>query len=211
MSTSSQFLGGGSSIQLWVSGATVAQWDYRKSPIDGEVYQRTAATGSGTTDPADDNTNYVASSYVRTSSLPQRAEMDNGSAPPGNFFNGSVKSVVGVINANTRTQILSVSGRGACGFLGLFKNASGGGLVEVIVDGFTILNYNTSTANTTSGHVLIGAPGGATVSSLSLPLYSAIADGAPVQFRRTFVVWYTPATNASGSSATLGYDIKALR
>ena len=116
-----------------------------------------------------------------------------------------------MINAATRTQILSVAGRGACGFLGLFKHASGGGLVEVIVDGITIMSYTTSTTNATSGHVLIGAPGGATVSSLSLPMYVAIADGSPVQFRRTFVVWYTPATNASGSNATLGYDIKALR
>lgn len=211
MSASSQFLGAGSSVSLWVSGATVAQWDYRKSPIDGEVYQRTAATGGGTTDPANDNTNYVASSYVRTSSLPQRTELDNGVVHPSNFFNGSVKSVVGVINAATRTRILNVSGRGACGFLGLFKNDSGGGLVEVIVDGITIMSYNTSTTNATSGHVLIGAPGGATVSTLSLPLYAAIADGSPVQFRRTFVVWYTPATSASGSNATLGYDIKALR
>lgn len=202
---------GGSSAALWTSGETVTQWDYRKSPIDGEVYQRTAATGGGTTDPANDNTNYVASSYVRTSSLPQRSEMDNGVSNPGLFFNGSVKSALGVINAATRTQILNVSGRGACGFLGLFKHASGGGLVEVIVDGITIMSYTTSTTNATSGHVLIGAPGGATVSSLSLPMYAAIADGSPVQFRRTFVVWYTPATNASGSSATLGYDIKALR
>lgn len=211
MSNSSQFLSGASSVQLWVSGSTVTQWDYRKSPIDGEIYQRTAATGSGTTDPANDNTNYVAASYVRVSALPQRAELDNGVATPANFFNGSVKNTFGAITAGVRTQILSVSSRGAVGFLGLFKNASGGGLVEIIVDGITVMSYNTSTSNATSAHVLIGAPGGATVSTLSLPLYGAIADGAPVQFRRTFVVWYTPATSNSGSNATIGYDIKTLR
>lgn len=205
------FGGSGGSVDPWVSGATVNQWAYRQSQVDGEIYQRTAATGSGTTDPANDNTNYVASSYVRTSSLPQSSEMDNGASNPALLFNGSVRSALGVINAATRTQILNVSGRGACGFLGLFKHNSGGGLVEVIVDGITIMSYTTSTTNATSGHVLIGAPGGATVSSLSLPMYAAIADGSPVQFRRTFVVWYTPATNASGSNATLGYDIKALR
>lgn len=211
MSASSQFLGAGSSVSLWVSGATVAQWDYRKSPIDGEVYQRTAATGSGTTDPANDNTDYVASSYVRTSALPQRTEFDNGAASSNVFFNGVVKSTLGVINAATRTQILSVSGRGACGFLGLFKNATGGGLIEVIVDGITILSYNTTTTNANCAHVLIGSPASGLISTTSYPLYTAITDGSPVQFRRTFVVWYTPATSASGASALLGYDIKALR
>lgn len=75
MSTTSGILGLGGSVQLWVSGATVTQWDYRKSPIDGEVYQRTAATGGGTTDPANDTTNYVAASYVRVSALPSKMQL----------------------------------------------------------------------------------------------------------------------------------------
>lgn len=211
MSASSQFLGAGSSVSLWVSGSTVTQWDYRKSPIDGEVYQRTAATGSGTTDPANDNTNYVASSYVRVSSLPQRNEFDNGTPNAVYFFNGSVKSTIGAIAVDVRTRVLNVSGRGACGFFGLFKHNSGGGLVEIISDGLTIMSYNTSTANANCGHVLIGAPGQADVSTTSFPLYTAISDGCPVQFRRTFEVWYKPATNASGANATIGYDIRALR
>ena len=211
MSTTSGILGLGGSVQLWVSGSTVTQWDYRKSPLDGEVYQRTAATGGGTTDPANDNTNYVASSYVRVSSLPQRNELDNGTLASANFFNGSVKSTIGAITAGVRTQVLNVSGRGACGFFGLFKNNSGGGLVEIISDGLTIMSYNTSTANANSGHVLIGAPAQANVGGTSLPLYTAVSDGCPVQFRRTFAVWYTPATSASGANASIGYDIKALR
>lgn len=59
------FGGGGGSAKLWASGMTVRKWQTVQSPLDGELYTRTAATGSGATDPADDITNYVAASYRR--------------------------------------------------------------------------------------------------------------------------------------------------
>lgn len=212
MSTSSQFLGGGSSVQLWVSGATVAQWDYRKSPIDGEVYQRTAATGSGTTDPANDTTNYVAASYVRVSALPSKNAIDNLSNAPAQFANNSVKVAINGITAGTRTQILNLSGRGSIAFLAILKAATGGGTVEIIVDGITIYNSATSTATTTEAHCFIGAPGSADPGVGSVrPFAVAIADAMPVIFRRTFVVWYTPTTSASGAQATLAYDLRSTR
>lgn len=212
MSTSSQFLGGGGSVQLWVSGATVTQWDYRKSPLDGEVYQRTAATGSGTTDPANDTTNYVAASYVRVSALSVKGAIDNLTNAVAQFANNSVKVSIASITAGVRTQVLNLSGRGSMAFLAIMKAATGGGTVEIIVDGITIYNSATSTATTTEAHCLIGAPGSADPGVGSVrPFAVALPDAMPVIFRRTFVVWYTPTTNASGANATLAYDLRSTR
>lgn len=212
MSASSQFLGAGSSVSLWVSGATVAQWDYRKSPIDGEVYQRTAATGSGTTDPANDTTNYVAASYVRVSALPSKNAIDNLSNAPAQFANNSVKVAINGITAGTRTQILNLSGRGAMAFLAVMKAAIDNARVEVIVDGITILDRTTTNAVDTLAYCLIGAPGSADPGIGSVrPFAVALPDALPVQFRRTFAVWYTPATTASGANATLAYDLRSTR
>ena len=212
MSTSSQFLGGGSSIQLWVSGATVTQWDYRKSPLDGEVYQRTAATGSGTTDPANDTTNYVAASYVRVSALSSKNAIDNLSNAPAQFANNSVKVAINGITAGTRTQILNLSGRGAMAFLAVMKAAVDNARVEVIVDGITILDRTTTNSVDTLAYCLIGSPGSADPGIGSVrPFAVALPDALPVIFRRTFAVWYTPATTASGVNATLAYDLRSTR
>lgn len=54
---------------LWVSGATVAQYANVISPATAYTYRRKTATGSGSTDPASDTTNYVLVSnfgYVQT-------------------------------------------------------------------------------------------------------------------------------------------------
>lgn len=46
-------------VALWVSGASVAQYAAVISPADARTYRRKTATGSGTTDPSIDPTNYV--------------------------------------------------------------------------------------------------------------------------------------------------------
>lgn len=49
---------------LWVSGQSVTRWtDERISPLNGQTYRRITATGSGTTDPSLDTTNYVPISF----------------------------------------------------------------------------------------------------------------------------------------------------
>lgn len=51
-----------SNAPLWVSGASVAQYSTVLSPLDSlRAYRRITATGSGTTDPKNDPTNYVYS------------------------------------------------------------------------------------------------------------------------------------------------------
>jgi hypothetical protein len=45
---------------VWVSGATIAQYSPVLSPLDLRIYRRTSATGSGTTDPKLDTSNYAA-------------------------------------------------------------------------------------------------------------------------------------------------------
>lgn len=203
---------GGASAALWTSGETVTQWDYRKSPLDGEVYQRTTATGGGTTDPANDATNYAAVSFVRTSALSVKNGIDNNSSAAAQFANGAVKTAINGITAGTRTQVLNISGRGAMVFLALMKDATGGGRVEIIVDGFTILDTVTATATASTAHLFLGAPGsGDPGSGVVRPIAFAVPEGGGVAFRRTFAVWYTPATSASGANAILAYDLRSTR
>lgn len=203
---------GGASAALWTSGETVTQWDYRKSSLDGEVYQRTAATGSGTTDPANDTTNYVAVSYKRVSALSVKGMIDNINNSVAQFANGAVKTAINGITAGTRTQVLSLSGRGSVAYLALSKAATGGGTIEIIVDGTTILNTATATAVGTEVYIAIGSPGSGDVGGGTFrPVAVAVPDGDPVNFRRTFVVWYTPTTNATGANAILAYDMRSTR
>ena len=84
MSALSTFIGGGGGVKTWVSGAPVLQRALVVSPADNEVYIRKTATGSGTTDPADDTTNYNAVSYSRVLNLPVPPVIAR-SAPAGTF------------------------------------------------------------------------------------------------------------------------------
>ena len=58
MTAASQILGG--AYPLWVSGATYRQYQVVQSPVDTQLYCRTTAPGSGTTDPSADSSNYRA-------------------------------------------------------------------------------------------------------------------------------------------------------
>lgn len=205
---------GGTAAKLWTSGETVAQWDYRKSPLDGEVYQRTTAAGSGTTDPANDLTNYAAVSYTRVSALSAKSAVDNGVNTPSQFCSNAVKVAINGIVAGTRTQVLSLSGRGAVTFLAIMKAATGNGTVEIIVDGTTILNAVTTNTGATFAYVFIGSPGNADTSGTGTAFRQcavALPESIGVNFRRTFVVWYTPATSDTGANATLAYDLRSTR
>lgn len=44
---------------MWVSGTTYPNGQRVVSPINGQLYRRTSAAGSGTTDPRDDTSNYA--------------------------------------------------------------------------------------------------------------------------------------------------------
>ena len=203
---------GGYIAPPWVSGEIVNKWDARVSQLDGETYQRTAASGSGTTDPADDNTNYVAKSYRRTSSLPNKPGVENNSNSATQFAVNAIKTAINGITAGTRTKILDISGRGTVLFLALMKADVNGGRIEVIVDGITIFDNTAATPTGSTANLLIGSPGSGDPGTGTVrPFAYAIPESAGVEFRRTFVVWYTPATTATGANAALAYEVRASR
>lgn len=190
MSELSTFIGGASGAKPWVSGAVIKQYAYVISPADLEIYQRKTATGSGTTDPADDLTNYTAASYERTSALPLR-EPDVASASHAvtAMFQGLPSADLGAISANARTLALSIAGRGSLDALAF--NLTGQGptyRVEVIVDGRTVFDMSRlSNASSGAGWPIVGVLTGATT---GMEFLSPIAGA--VQYRRSLQVYITP-------------------
>lgn len=205
--------GGGSSggPKFWELGETVAQWDYRKSILDGEIYQRSTPAGSGAVDPADEIVNYVASSFRRITSLPSILLAGQGGGASSNslYFNGVTKAAINGITAATRTQILNTTGRGNVSFLGVYKNATGDGRVEIIVDGRALVDVITTNASDVTAHNFIGSTDSGGKAGFNL--FSAIRTTSPVEFRRSFAVFYTPITTATGTNATLGYSLEGTR
>lgn len=192
MSNFTQFIGGGS-VKLWSSGETVLQWDYRRSPLDGEIYQRKTATGGGTTDPADDVTNYVAVSYNRPAAIVNRF-----SAGGTSYINANLVAcnqvAVNSPTANTRTLLTSVTGKGTIASLGFRYGLNGGKVdgstsrVELIVDGRTLFNALFTGMTEANSQVL------AVVGDLAVDLsgsnHQELRD-KPIEFSRSFQVYVT--------------------
>lgn len=198
MSNFTQFIGGGS-VKLWSSGATVLQWDYRRSPLDGEVYQRKTATGSGTTDPADDATNYNAVSFIRSGAIPESAPVTcdaNSDAIRGT----TAVLLPATINAGARTKILDVSGRGRCSFLAFLLNTTATNCrIEVICDGRTLYDYTQAVGASATPFFAQVPIGALTQQGTSSQRFTALPDGSPVYFRRTLAVWVTPSASATNN------------
>lgn len=198
MSNFTQFIGGGS-VKLWSSGETVLKWDYRKSPIDGEIYQRITATGSGTTDPANDATNYSASSFTRSGyrlEVPPITSVVNSSA----FLSATAVLFPGAFTGGVRTQILSGAGRGRCSFLSFIPVMTAASCrIEVIADGRTVYDYTQSVGGTNPyiAQIPIGA---VSTQGSSTNSFTALPDALPVVFRRSFEVWVTPSITTSANS-----------
>jgi hypothetical protein len=195
--------------RVWQSGMTVAQGERVISPLDWEEYRRITATGSGTTDPADDLTNYIALTYTRVTALGLSTTIsNNGNSAPQLFANGAVKVLPGVIAVGARVEIFSASGRGVLAFLGFMKTTSGGGRFEVFVDGRRVFD---STIQSAGGDVnaFIGALGAGAVSTTTFPAYTAIPSDAGLQFRRSLSVIYTPTVVATVANTTLAYILRS--
>ncbi|TDS74416.1 hypothetical protein [Comamonas sp. JUb58] len=181
---------------LWVSGVSVPQGAMVVSPLDGEVYRRLTASGSGATDPANDLTNYLAVSYRRVTAL-SATVFANGTAAAGSFANGATKVAINLA-VGTRGNLLNISGRGAVQFLGLTKASTNGGQVEIYADGRTLFNDSVA-PNNQEVAVFVGAFSGTTPGSTFVPAYYAV-PAAGIEFKRSLQVYYTPAT----TSATVG-------
>lgn len=202
MSAASDFYATGA--KPWVSGKTYKRRSYVISLLDDEVYIRKTAEGSGTTDPADDTTNYRPVSYTRTLALPSSDIVPAGSVSA--MFVGATKNVVGPLVVGTRTNVLSVTGRGAIDYLAYHKSATGSARVEVIVDGAVVMDRTDSTYGTTNALLAIGQPVDGSTSSVA----AARLDPNGVQFRRSLNVWVTNTATVGGATATVAYHLQSI-
>ena len=182
---------------LWVSGAAqqpAGQWV--TSPADKEIYQRIAATNSSTTDPANDVTNYVARSYIRTVALPPLAYV-------GSFSTGYFQTTVNpaTVPIGSRTSVLSITGRGWLGSL-QFQKGSGGNLrLEIFCDGRSV--YDQTRDMLVAGYSFI-AFGTLNEQASSGYLGEMLAQSPnPLQFRRSLQVFVTPSSFATSSAKLL--------
>lgn len=190
----------------WAASVEIAKGQWLTSPADNEIYQRIAATGTDTTDPADDLVKYVARSYERTAAIVGAAIETNAGSGFGNVGNGATKSSLAAIGVGARTNILSVSGRGSCDYLMFFKATTGTTLVEVFVDGRSVFGRE-DTYNATTGLVVIGQfETGAGSARLAAARFASLA----IEFRRSLDVYITNTATASTTNAGLAYHLRSV-
>lgn len=187
---------------LWVSGATIARGQWVTSPADDEIYQRITAAGGGTTDPADDITNYVARSYVRTAALPATAYVGYLTA-----FHNQVSVSPAEIALNARTLVLSITGRGSLGALQFKKGAGGSLRIEIICDGRSVYDQTRSTVATTHSFVAVGVLSSIESTGCLSEILGPIPE--PMQFRRSLQVFVTPTVSSGTSAPTLAYIVRS--
>lgn len=189
--------------RVWTSGMSVAQGEVVTSPLDWEDYRRKAATGSGSTDPADDITNYNAWSYDRVISLPV-SEIANGAAGAGTFANGAVKVNPSTIAIGVRTEILNISGRNVLRYLGFMKGLTNGGTLEIFIDGRQVANISVSTSS-----VVAQLVAGAWATNGTNAAFYAIPE-AGNKFCRSLSVFFTPIGTATGANTTVAYLVSGI-
>lgn len=178
--------------RTWASGMTVKKNEIVKSPADNEDYERITATGGGTTDPADDTTNYLARSYTRVTSLSKGRHQSTASYGGAAGPSGATAATVGSIAVGVRTLALNITGRGSIQYLFAAKAESGNMRTEVLIDGRTVLDETTVYAPST-GFLYIGDPAhNASVGDVAA--YKAIPVLPGVQFRRSLQVYLTVTT-----------------
>ena len=208
MTTLPELLGQGGSIPFWRSGRTVLKGEYVKSPLDLEIYKRVTADGAGAIDPADDITNYVGESYLRTATITNRPMLSGNPSVP-NYYAQGVTRVAPTISAGTRGLIVSATGRGAMYFLGSCRQVSAAGSfrLEVLIDGRTVFDNSANPAAnswTLLGNAITGSMAGNTY-----PDVTAILDMAPVEFRRSLAIYATPTGASLGSNDVFAYAIRS--
>ena len=202
-------LGAGGGASLWISGVAVPQWGLVVSPLDGEVYRRTTATGAGTVDPANDVTNYFAASYRRVTALTTYAELNNAHGATDYFANGATKLNMNIA-VNTRTSLLNVTGRGVAQYLGVLKAMTGGGRLEVLIDGRTIFNKTVGATGGTYAAIVVGSSINWVNSGYNnLAAFTALPE-AGVEFKRSLQVFYTPLTAAT-TTGTFAYMLRETK
>ncbi len=197
-----------SQVRLWVSGMTVAQWGLVISPLDGEVYRRKTATGAGTTDPADDTTNYFAVSFERPGAIVNRWSA-GAAADQYSYTEFETTSSNLTLSAATRTQVLSLSGKGAITALGLVQSQNQARTVrlELIIDGRTIFDATNSYA---------AVAGSQYVFAVGYPVrnpgasYTENINYQKLCFARSLALWVTASVATSSTNLVLrsNYEVR---
>ena len=206
--------GGGSSLAyptLWVSRMVVAKGAFVQSPLDFEIYCRKTATGGGTTDPADDTTNYFAVSFERPGSIVNRWSA-GAAADQYSYSEFETTSSNLTLSAAARTQVLSLSGKGAVTTIGIVQNQISQARtvrLELIVDGRTIFDATNAYASVTESQYVFAVgfpirdPGGSTARVDSI-------REQKICFARSATVWVTSSVAASGTNLVLrsNYEVR---
>lgn len=205
---SSVFSGGGGGAAPWVSGATVKQYAYVISPTDSEIYQRKTATGSGTTDPYNDTTNYRPVSIARLSSISNAWSGGAWTASGGASTFAGANSSSAALGAGARTLMLSAAGKGSLDFCALAKlgtNAiSGTFRAEIVVDGRTILDTTFGTPSNFNFAVLNGWAGS---------VGGAVLTTTPAQcpFSKELQVYVTSSAGTGVNVLTFASAIRGIQ
>lgn len=164
-------LNGGNSLGalIWQSGRIVRQWEAVVSPMDGEVYRRKTATGSGTVDPSADTTNYRAASYNRVT-MQSNAWATGTVTNPVIGSTGAIRTTMPAFNAGERKLCLSLTGRGAVRFISPEWTQSSAPTstlrTELIIDGRAVFDANQSVSNAAS---VYWCPVGIRANDLAVP------------------------------------------
>ena len=207
MSELSTFIGGASGAKPWVSGAVIKQYAYVISPADLEIYQRKTATGSGTTDPYSDTTNYRPVSINRLASITNGWSSGVWTAPAADTQFAGTTSSTPALSAGVRTSVLSATGKGSLDFAAYAKASSaatsGTFRIELIIDGRTLFDATFANPSTSNYAVIQGVvPGGTGV-------IGAIPMDCP--FSQSMQIYVTSSAGVAANVMRFSYAMRGYQ
>ena len=199
----------------WASGVSNAKGQWFTSPTDNEIYQKIAATGTDSTDPADDIVKYVARSFLRVTALPVRTGRSNNAFNDAQYWaNGATKTTPASISAGVRTQLLSLTGRANLQFAGVYLPGGNPGntRLEVLCDGRSVLDTTLTSFTGGEGFIMAGMSTDAQITVTGTQYlikdYAAVpADCLP--FRRSCQIWMTPTNALASPNLRLGHIFRS--
>lgn len=191
--------------RIWAGGSEVyTQGGDVISSLDWETYRKTAATGTGTVDPANDISKYISLSYERISALTlSRVVSEAGNQ--GVFGVNVPKTALPAIPMGNRTLLGSTTGRGHALILAFYLNGttSVNARFEIVIDGRTVYDYTQSLLNN-YGVLFLGNPLGAGNNVYHYFLPSSFK----VPFKRSLQIYITPINTSIGINSYLQMQIQ---
>jgi len=174
-------------VVKWVSGTTYAEGAVVWSPINALGYRRITASGSGTTDPSLDTTNY---------------KQVNGTGDMSVVNN--LSGLTNISTARTNLEVASATGSGASGTWGISITGNAATVSDNSVTTAKILDDSVTTAKIVNFNVTADKIGTAAVTAAKL---SGVQSGtAPIYGARAWVNFNgtgTVAMRASGNVSNI--------